>query len=109
MSFNHTFMVISTNFELEPLLASYLATYPDKSYSEYRVVYKVENERPDTPYSYIVVFTMGKFEGGLRVSFRDYLNSWCIVNRKKATAADIDTVLPELNPKGNPGYVIMGE
>jgi hypothetical protein len=94
MTFKHTYMVISTNFELEPLLDSYLETYPNGEFSAYQVVYKAQNERPDTPYSYIVVLERGQ---GNKPRFAEYLRAWCTVNRgKKAVAASLNHVFPDM-------------
>src|SRR5258708_37289454 len=54
----HSHMIVSTNFELEPLLTDYAKGYPNVSFADYRIVYKGENEWPDTPYTYIVVFRL---------------------------------------------------
>ena len=40
----HSHMIVSTNFELEPLLADYAKGYPNVSFADYRIVYKGANE-----------------------------------------------------------------
>jgi hypothetical protein len=104
MTFKHTYMVISTNFELEPLLDNYLEAYPSGEFSAYQVVFTAENERPDTPYSYIVVLD---YNQGTKPRFSEYLGAWCTLNRgKKAVAASLNHVFPEM--KARQGYHIIG-
>lgn len=107
MTFKHSHMIISTNFELEPLLASYASTYPNIGFADYNIVFKSENERPNTPYTYIVVFTpVAQRQHG--TTFQEYVEAWCKVNRKKAAASVMDNVFPELEPSGTHPYRILG-
>jgi hypothetical protein len=91
----HSYMIVSTSFELESLLDDYAKSYPNIGFVDYRIVYKGENEWPDTPYTYIIVFRLPtKYKSGL--SFRDYIDAWMKLHpgNKIASAAENDALPP---------------
>src|SRR5260221_14625891 len=75
----HSHMIISTNFELEPLLDDYDKAYPNISFSGYQIVYKSENEWPDTPHTYIVIFSVPTPRKS-GVSFWEYLGAYAKIH-----------------------------
>ena len=54
--FLHAYMVLATDFELEPVLEHYLETYPDAQECEHKIVCKLQNERHEGDFCYIVVY-----------------------------------------------------
>jgi hypothetical protein len=93
----HSYMMVSTNFELEPLLADYANLYPNIDFSSYQVVFKSQNEWPDTPFTYIVVFSPPpQYQYGLH--FWDYVDAWIKLHPgSKAAASATNNVFPRLN------------
>jgi len=101
----HSYLMVSTNFPLEPLLDDYAKLYPNIDFSTYQVVFKSQNEWPDTPYTYIVVFSPPpKYQYGLH--FWDYVDAWIKLHPgNKAAASAVSNVLPRLNRQLQPSGV----
>ncbi len=96
MSFKHSYMVITTNFELEPVLDSYLKTYPNGDFSTYQVMFKSLNERAEGEISYIIV--LEPKQGEIRdVKFHHFLKSHCTLHRLTASASILNNVFPTLS------------
>lgn len=92
----HSHMIISTNFEMEPLLADYAKAYPNVNFSDYRIVFKAENEWPNTPYTYIIVFSIPS-QKAKGIDFWIYLDAWVKLHPgNKAVASAVNDVLPQL-------------
>lgn len=103
LSFKHSYMVVTANFELEPVMDQFLATYPEKEFAEYQVVFKTTDEYASGEYSYIVVFKHQPSTGA-RPSFEDFLASYCTVNDLTAVASVRGSVLPKLEERGGRLY-----
>ena len=101
-NFKHSYCVITTTFDLEPLLEEYLHTYPQGDFESYEVVFKTEDEHRKGDFSYIVVFVrnQGKRQG---VEFSKFLASHCIRNNLAAVAYSTSRVLPQFSkrPRGH--------
>lgn len=78
-------LVIATDFEIEPVIEQYLATYPDSLPREYEIVYRTRNEHVEGDYCYIIVYqytTQGKV-----VKLDEFLKSYCVTNNKVFTGS----------------------
>lgn len=93
MAFKYSYAVLSTNFDLEPVLSDYLATYPNGKIESYQVVFKTENEHHEGTKSYIVVFTL-KDRQEYAPDFGSFLEAYCKLHDKYAVAAAMNNVLP---------------
>jgi hypothetical protein len=82
MNAKHSFIAVTTNFELEPVLDQYLKTYPENEYANYEVAFKAQDTPEVGDYAYIVVFTMKERTRGDLVRLDDFLESFCKVNDK---------------------------
>jgi hypothetical protein len=91
MSQQHSYMVITTNFVLEPILDQYLAAYPEQEFQSYSVVFKQENEQTT---SYIVVFVLTSPKGKI-MRFAEFLDAYCKLNNKVAVASQVNNVFPD--------------
>lgn len=80
--FKHTHIAIATDFELEPVIEQYLATYPDRLPRKYDVVYKLQNERHEGDYCYIIVYEY--VPGKTSPTLNDYIKAYCELNDKVA-------------------------
>jgi hypothetical protein len=103
MTIKHSYMVITTNFELEPVLEMYVQQYPKIGFDSYHVVFKSENEHGDGGAAYIVVFSVSTIKGK-RPEFGEFLKSYCTLNTKRAVATTISSVFPKLD-NSTRGYV----
>ena len=83
----HIFMVLSTNFEVEPVLDTYLATYPDGLIQRYEVIFKEQNVRPGIPYSYIILLPEPNFKSQ-NIDFWEYVDAWTKLHRGKWMMAE---------------------
>jgi hypothetical protein len=92
--FKHAYMLLATDFELEPVIEQYLSTYPDAQPREYQVVCKLQNERHEGDYCYIVVYE--HVTGGSRFKLPEYIKSYCEVNNKVATMTVSGNVFPDI-------------
>ena len=91
MTNKHSYMVVSTDFELEPLLDQYLATYPEGQLQSYSVVFKTSS---DESWSYIIVFAL--FSPKVKVvRFSEFLDAYCKLNNKVAVANPVNSVFPD--------------
>lgn len=88
-------MSITTEFDLEPVLQAYFQKYPNGRYEGFTVVFKTENEHAEGEKSYIVVFNRRSGTRVDRISFRDFLDSYCKVNNLVAVAEFIEHILPK--------------
>lgn len=102
--FTYSFTILSTNFDIEPLLESYTKTYPDGEMKNYNIVFKTEYDREHIPFSYIIVTEYNV--PAKQARFLDYLQAWCKVNRGKWALGSISSVFPE--PK-HPHGSVAGE
>jgi hypothetical protein len=94
----HSYMIITTDFELEPVLEQYFATYPAGEYTDHTIVFKAEGEHYPGDRSYIVVFTLNPVKPRAdRVTFRQFLDSYCTVNNLVACAGALNSALPQMD------------
>lgn len=102
--FRHAYMVISTDFEIEPVIEQYLATYPDFQPREYKIVSKLQNERVEGDYSYIIIYEFVRVEKRQHPNLSDYIKSYCEVNDKVANLVNMGSVFPDIGEAryGNP-------
>jgi 3,4-dihydroxy-2-butanone 4-phosphate synthase len=101
-SFTHGYMLLATDFELEPVIEQYLATYPDAQPREYDIVCKLRNERHEGDYCYIVVYK--HVTGHSRPNLNEFIKAYCELNDKVANVEKPGNVFPELAKArfGNP-------
>lgn len=92
--FKHAYMVLATDFELEPVIDQYVATYPDAEPRNYRIVCKLQNERHEGDYCYIIVYE--HVAGRKNVSLTDYIQSYCQLHNKVAAVQVGGHVFPDL-------------
>lgn len=100
--FKHSYMLLATDFELEPIIEQYLATYPDAQPRKYDVVYKRQNERHEGDYCYIIVH---EYVGGRQtLSLVDFIKAYCELNDKVANIEKGGHVFPDIAAAnyGNP-------
>jgi hypothetical protein len=103
MAFKHAFTVISTNFDLEPVLEEYLKTYPEGDLQNYRIVFKTEGEHHPESRSYIIVYEH-KPGSKSRPHVGDFLKSYCTVHNLSAVANPLNHVFPDIS--GRHGHVL---
>lgn len=106
MPFRHSFMALTTDFELEPILDEYLATYPEGEIDHYIIAFKTEGEHRPGHFSYIVVFELKKAVSQVP-RFTEFLNTYCKNNNQVAFASLINHILPKLDAYGR-GYHVFG-
>lgn len=104
MTFKHSYMVITTNFELEPVLDQFFETYPQNAYERYQVVYKTLDEHAPGEISYIIVFELSRLKGRVP-RFSEFLKAYCMLNAKTAVAQVTNSVLPRLDSTLGRGHV----
>lgn len=78
-SSKHSYIVLATDFELEPVIEQYYETYPDKPRWEYDVICKLRNERHEGDFCYILLTTKS-----LNQDLRNFIQSYCVVNDQVA-------------------------
>jgi nucleoid-associated protein YgaU len=100
--FKHAYMLLATDFELEPVIEQYLATYPDVQPRKYEVIYKLKNERHQGDYCYIIVYEY--VTGRQTISLVDFIKAYCELNDKVANIEKSGNVFPDLAKAtyGNP-------
>lgn len=98
MSFKHSYMVVTTDFDLEPLVDQFRATYPDNKVESIQIAFKTENEHQEGDRSYIIVLTR-KDSGSSRPSFWDFIGAYCKLHDKSAAASVTDNIFPQLEVK----------
>ena len=102
----HSYMVITSNFELEPVINQFFETYPKNKFESYQVVYKTLGEYNDDEFTYIIVFQLPPQPIGRLPHFSDFLRAYCTLNAKTAVAATISNVFPRLDRRhGSSGHV----
>jgi hypothetical protein len=106
MSFRHSFMALTTDFELEPILDEYLAAYPEGEIDHYLIAFKTEGEHRAGHFSYIVVFELKKAAAQVP-RFTEFLNTYCKNHNQVAFASLINHILPKLDAYGR-GYHVFG-
>jgi hypothetical protein len=101
-SFKHAHMILATDFELEPVIERYLATYPDAQPRQYDVVCRLENERHEGDTCYIVVYEHVQTSHRPRLS--DFIKSYCELNDKVANMTVRNDAFPDIAQSsfGNP-------
>src|SRR5689334_19493080 len=92
--FKHAYMVLATDFELEPVIEQYLKTYPDSEPKEYQIVCRLQNERHEEDFCYIVVYK--HFTGKPRVKLHEFIKSYCEVHDKVARISGGGSVFPDI-------------
>ena len=102
MSSKHAFMVISTNFDLEPVLKQYVETYPEGDLQNYQIVFKTEGEHQPESKSYIIVYEHSP--GRKNARFSEFLKSYCTVHKLAAVANPMSHVFPDV--AGRHGHII---
>jgi hypothetical protein len=102
MNFKHSYMVVTTDFQLEPVLQQYQKTYPNGQFTSFDIVFKTENEHGEGQWTYIVVFVPSKPTPREIPSFSDFLKSYCTLEDKTAVASIVNSVFPRLDkPHGS--------
>lgn len=86
-------MVVTTTFELEPVLEQYASLYPNGQFSHYQIAFKSEGEHQDGEYSYIIVFTIRPERE--RPDFWEFLSSYCTVNKGAAVSPIVNHIFPQ--------------
>ena len=101
----HSYMVVTTTFELEPVLDDYIKRYPRGQHEGYQIVFRTENEHAEAEFSYIVVFKRYTGMKESHVDFDEFLKSYCKVNNCAAIASETSHILPKfgMGPKYGPG------
>lgn len=102
--FRHSYLIISANFDLEPVLKDYLIRYPDGDYSEYRIVFTVKGEHFEGNHSYIVILTLNKI-GRKQVSFDEFLDAYCKLNNVQAFGNQVGSIFPNIQDVGKRGSI----
>jgi hypothetical protein len=105
----HSYMVITSNFELEPVINQFFETYPKNEYESFQVVYKTLGEYNDNEFTYMIVFQLPPQPRGRVPHFSDFLRAYCTLNAKTAVAANVSNVFPGLDSKHGRGGHIFGE
>lgn len=98
MPFKHGHMIVTTDFDLEPLVEHFHLTYPDNKVESTQIVFKAENEHQEGSKSYIIVFTF-RDGGNSRPSFWDYIQAHCTCHDKVAVASVKSNIFPQLAHK----------
>lgn len=92
--FKHVYMILATDFELEPVIEQYLATYPEAKPRNYQVVCKLQDEQHKGDYCYIIVY---KFMGGRqKPNITEFIKSYCQVHDKVVTITQKNATFPDL-------------
>jgi hypothetical protein len=102
-TFRHSFMAISTDFELEPVLEQYFRTYPDSDRVNYQIVYKTENEHFEGTKSYLVVFELSENVIKPRISLHEFIDSYCKLNNLMAVCDPRDSIFPKMSLRSKGG------
>jgi hypothetical protein len=109
LAFKHSFMVVTTDFDLEPVLEKYLETYPNGGVEGYNIVFQVEGEHQEGHKSYIIVFTLRQHPPKeYAPRFDEYLSSYCRVNNGVAFVNPSNSVLPKIHARQVQGYHVYG-
>jgi len=104
MPIKHSFMAVTTNFELEFVLDQYIRTYPNSVVQSCEVVYKIENEFHQSTKTYIVVFTR-RSKSEHSPSVWELIDSYCKLNGKFAVANPVNQIFPDLAKGGSLAHV----
>lgn len=94
MKFKQVVTVISTNFDLEPVLEAYIKTYPEGDMLNYRVVFKTEGEHHPDSRSYVIISEYRTPRSGLNLN--EYLRSYCNVHDLAAVAHPLLGIMPDI-------------
>lgn len=94
MTFKHAYMVLATDFELEPVIEQYLATYPESQPRKYDVVCRLQDERREGDYCYIIVYEYSPER--FRPELQEYIKAYCKLHNKVANIAVGGNVFPEI-------------
>lgn len=94
-TFKHTYMVLATDFELEPVIEQYLTTYPAQQPRKYDVACRLQNERQEGDYCYIVVY---EFVGGRKSvpTLEEYIKAYCDLYGKVAKVQAGGNMFPDI-------------
>ena len=106
MSFLHSFMAVTTDFDLEEVLADYLNTHPEGEVESFDVAFRTMDEHRRGHISYIVVFTLKKSAAHVP-RFTEYLTTYCKGHGVVAFAGPINHILPKIDGYGR-GYHVFG-
>lgn len=98
--FKHAYIVLATDFELEPVIEQYLTTYPEAQPRQYDVVCKLPDERHQGDYAYIVVYE--HVTPGHRPTLVEFIKAYCELHNKVAAVEKSGSTFPDL-AKGNYG------
>lgn len=91
---SYYYMVLATDFELEPIIEQYLKTYPDVKPSKYEVLYKIQNERQDGDFCYILLWEGPRQRDQYQLA--EYIKAYCELNDKVANIEVGGTSFPDL-------------
>ncbi|MDX2078509.1 MAG: hypothetical protein SFZ02_18905 [bacterium] len=103
-NFKMSFMTLSTNFDIEPVLADYVKTYPEQADTNYRIVFKTENEFVEGSKSYIIVYDYSYLRHNKNSPhWGEFLQSHCILNNLVAVIGTSGHVFPNISDKDRHG------
>lgn len=102
-NFKYAFTVVSTNFDLEPVLQQYVDTYPHADLRNYQIAFKTEGEHQAESKSYIIVheYIPGRSPSP---TLYEFLKSYCTVNNLVAVLDPSSHVLPDI--AGRHGHIL---
>ena len=95
--FKHAYTIITANFEIEAILADYFNKYPASEYTDYKIVFKTLDEHDNGQFTYIVVFGWNSSSRETKVSFYDFLKSYCVCNDLVAAMNPTSHILPRIS------------
>lgn len=106
MAFKYAVMMISTNFELEPVLKQYFDTYPDSTeLHNYQIIFKTEGEHHPDSKSYLILHEQWQGQRGMAPRLAEFLKSYCTFNNLVAVAHSMGSVMPDVSGRVRAGLV----
>lgn len=98
----HGYIAIATDFELEPVIEQYLTTYPDTKQRNYDIVCKLQNEKVEGDYCYLIVTEYVADNTNPRLL--QFIKAYCEVNDKVAKVDFNSRGFPDITKAnyGNP-------
>ena len=91
----HTYLVVTTNFDLTDVLRQFMETYPNGAIEHSQIVFQSEKDTETSETSYIIVFTRNTAQkGNSSVSFWEYIGAYCKLKDCYAIAASAEHIFP---------------
>jgi hypothetical protein len=97
MVFKYVHMILSTNFDLEPVIEHYQKTYPGTDLHNYQIVYKATGEFHPDSISYFIVYEY-RAAGNGQPNFGEFLTSYCTVHRLAVNGLLGGQHFPDISP-----------